>query len=593
MCARGSHTLRINCAVTEPDANFQLIEFEQVEAAPGTALLRIAARSSSTAGAGPLTLVITNGEHLYRHEQLPALPGPADLIRAAFSAPIEHVADGATFALELPGGEVVRLPAPARRHAALGTPPAPVSGAGATPPVSGPAAEEPGPSRLVEAERRAESRRLAISELERRLESERERRAAAESDIAHLRGERDAAWAQRDTAIADRDEALADRDQAEGRARAAAAAAGTLEAQVWAAADEATHAQAALEAQLTDRTAELERMRAAAEVAQARAHGSRREVTALGEQLAHVQAQIAVLEHTLDEREDERELAAAAMDDAVAAARAETAATHERVTALEDELGSLHDATARSDAQRSYDLETTQARLDVAHAEIEMARTEAEALRQHGAELESTLAEFDAALAARAAEIEVLREAVAQAGERSPAGAADRSPADTPSAGPEHEADLDARLAEARAVASGPLLAEVELLRAQVREHGNRLEAARMSRDAALARADTAEATLATRTSELDQLDEKVREQVKDVQRSREELVAVAEQTEAQREREHQRAEVAEAKNHELVEVLRSETEKRIRTEEALVTASAQHALTTESLALEAGRRDA
>ena len=114
-----------------------------------------------------------------------------------------------------------------------------------------------------------------------------------------------------------------------------------------------------------------------------------------------------------------------------------------------------------------------------------------------------------------------------------------------------------------------------------------------MSRDTALARADTAEAALATRTSELDQLDEKVREQVKDVQRSREELVAVAEQTEAQRERERQRADAAEAKNHELVEVLRTETEKRIRTEEALVAASAQHALTTESLALEAGRRDA
>jgi len=34
-------------------------------------------------------------------------------------------------------------------------------------------------------------------------------------------------------------------------------------------------------------------------------------------------------------------------------------------------------------------------------------------------------------------------------------------------------------LAEARADASGALLAEIELLRAQVREHGNRLEAAR------------------------------------------------------------------------------------------------------------------
>jgi chromosome segregation ATPase len=574
--------------VTEPEAQFQLIEFEQVEAAPGTALLRVAARPSRTTGVGPLTLVITNGERVYRHEQLPALPGPPDLIRAAFSAPLEHVANGATFALELPGGEVVRLPAPARRRAAFAMPAASVSGAAATPPVSGPAAEEPGPSRLVEAERRAESRRLALSELERRLQSERERRAAAESDIAHLRTERDEARAERDAALADRDEALGDRDQAEGRARAAAAAAGTLEAQVRGAADEATHAQAALEAQLADRTSELEQMRAAAEVAQARAHASRREVTSIDEQLAHAQAQITVLEQTLDEREDERELAAAAMDDAVSAARAETAATRERVTALKEELGSLGDATVRADAQHSYDYETAQARLDVAHAEIEMARTEVETLHHRNAELESTLAEFDAALAARAAEIELLRGAVGEAGGRSPAG-------------PDHDADLEAdhearlaeaRLAEARADASGALLAEVELLRAQVAEHGDRLQAAQASLDAAVARAGAAEAALATRKSELDQLDEKVREQVKDVQRSREELVAVAGQTEAQMERERQRADAAEAKNHELVEVLRTETEKRIRTEEALVAASAQHALTTESLALEAGRRD-
>ena len=227
--------------------------------------------------------MITDGEHLYRHEQLPALPGPADLIRAAFSAPLN-----ARHQWRRPSRSSCPTArscgCPPRRDGApaLGMSPSPVSGAGATPPVSGPAAEEPDPSRLVEAERRAESRRLAISELERRLQSERERRAAAESDIGRLRAERDEARAERDAALADRDEAVADRDQAEARARAAAAAAGTLEAQIRAAAaDEATHAQTALEAQLADRTAEIERMRAAAEVAQARAHASRREVTAI------------------------------------------------------------------------------------------------------------------------------------------------------------------------------------------------------------------------------------------------------------------------------------------------------------------------
>jgi hypothetical protein len=48
-----------------------------------------------------------------------------------------------------------------------------------------------------------------------------------------------------------------------------------------------------------------------------------------------------------------------------------------------------------------------------------------------------------------------------------------------------------------------------------------------------------------------------------------------------------------EARNRELSEAVRAETEKRIRAEEALVATSAQHALTTETLALEAARQDA
>ena len=192
--------------------------------------------------------------------------------------------------------------------------PGSASGTGAGPAVSGPHAEGTGnePARLVEAERRAESRRLAIAELERRLQSERERRSAAESDIAYLRAERDEARAERDSAVADRDEAVADRDQAEARARAAAAGAGTLEAQIRAGADVAIRAQTSLEAQLADRESELERMRTAAEVAQARSHASRREVTALDEQLAHAQAQITVLQQALDEHEAELASSAAA-----------------------------------------------------------------------------------------------------------------------------------------------------------------------------------------------------------------------------------------------------------------------------------------
>jgi predicted nuclease with TOPRIM domain len=98
-----------------------------------------------------------------------------------------------------------------------------------------------------------------------------------------------------------------------------------------------------------------------------------------------------------------------------------------------------------------------------------------------------------------------------------------------------------------------------------------------------------------------------VREQLKDVQRSREELVAAAEQTQAELDNERNRADSAEAELLRLQSAastvvdelknasaaVQAETEKRIRAEEALVTATAHHALTAESLALEASRRDA
>ena len=548
-------------AVTEAEAQFELVEFEQVEAAPGTALLRVAGRPTPAMTAGQLVLVIDDNGTEHRHEHLPALPGPAGLIRAAFSAPLEHVGTGATFALALPDGQTVRLPAPARRRAALSSVPTHGS-ATSTPPGSDTAhraAEEPAQasSRLVEAERRAESRRLAIAELERRLQGERERRSAAESDLAHLRTERDEARSERDAALADRDEAVADRDQAEARARAGAANAGSLEAQIRSTADAATRSQAAVEAQLADRVSELERIRSAAEVAQARAHASRRDVTALDEQLAHAQAQITVLQQALDQREAEHASTRSAMDDEVASARAETASVRERVTALEEEIASLHELASRADAQHTYDLDTAQSRIDAAHAETDAVRTETEALRHRSAELEATLAELDAALAKRSAEIELLRGAL---------GAADGA-----GGGAGLDADeLETRLAEARSEASSVLVAEVELLRAQVQEHGHNFEQAQQALRAAITRAETAEATAAKRGSELEEFGAKVREQITEVQRSRHELLTAAEATQHALELEKARADTAEARNRQLSEAVRLEAEQRVRAEEAL-----------------------
>ena len=349
--------------MSEADSQFELVEFEQVEAAPGTALLRVSGRPAPSLSAGPLTLVISDDRGDHRHEQLPSLPGSPDLIRAAFSAPLEDLSPGATYSLALPGGDLVRLPPPTPRRSTRSgsqaeTTAAPTSAA-AGGDSSTAAGADAASSSLAEAEALAESRRLAIAELEHRLQSERERRTAAESEMTHLRSEREDARAERDAAIADRDVALADRDEAEARARAAAATAGTLEAQLRASSDNATRTQTALEAELADRAAELGRIRNAAEVAQARAHASRRDATELDEQLAHAQAQMTVLQQQLDEREADRKSVATAFDHSLSSARDDTAAV--------------------------------QARLDVANAELEDARTEVEALRRRSVELQESL----------------------------------------------------------------------------------------------------------------------------------------------------------------------------------------------------------
>ena len=321
-------------AVTELEAQFELVDFEQVEAAPGTALLRVSGRPAGELHVGHLWLVIDDdGGAEHRYEQLPALPGPPGLLRAAFSAPLDHLGAGASFSLELPDGQLVRLPAPARRSTALSATPAPPEGP-------------------------------AVSELERRLRSERERRSAAESDLIHVRRERDEARAELDAALTDRDQATAERDQAEARARASAAHAGALEGQITAAEDAAIHMQAAHEAQLADRASELERMRSAAEIAQARAAANRRELTAREEQLAHAQAQIAVLRESVEPREAEP-------DAALARRAAEVELLRAQVQEHRDDLDSLkhsrHELVAAAEATQ-HALETERARAETAEA---------------------------------------------------------------------------------------------------------------------------------------------------------------------------------------------------------------------------------
>ena len=97
---------RIGRALADVLSSFELIEFEQFEATPGTALLRVSARAPAGALGGLPKLVIGDGKRRHRFPPLPAPPDAGGLLRAAFSAPAELISARATFSLELPDGSV-------------------------------------------------------------------------------------------------------------------------------------------------------------------------------------------------------------------------------------------------------------------------------------------------------------------------------------------------------------------------------------------------------------------------------------------------------------------------------------------------------
>ena len=130
-------------------SSIELEHFEQVEAAPGTALLRVAAKAALgvSADVAP-TLVIDDGARVHRITPIPAPPAPDGLLRVAYSVPFVLLGARPTFALQLSDGGLIRLPPPARS------------------------------SRLVA------PRSEATDELERRLRTEQNRRAQAERQAA-------------------------------------------------------------------------------------------------------------------------------------------------------------------------------------------------------------------------------------------------------------------------------------------------------------------------------------------------------------------------------------------------------------------------
>lgn len=102
--------------MTDAPHSIELEEFELVIAAPGTALLRVAARRppGHAADSRP-TLAIDDGDQVHRLAPLPAPPDPESLLRAAFRAPVALLVGDNAFTLELSGGAVLSLPPPVPR----------------------------------------------------------------------------------------------------------------------------------------------------------------------------------------------------------------------------------------------------------------------------------------------------------------------------------------------------------------------------------------------------------------------------------------------------------------------------------------------
>lgn len=93
---------------------FELIEFEHLEEATDTALLRVSARSPRASAAGSLALALGNGIGERRYPQLPERPAPPGLLRARFSVPPRQLARATQFTLLFADGSSARLPAPSR-----------------------------------------------------------------------------------------------------------------------------------------------------------------------------------------------------------------------------------------------------------------------------------------------------------------------------------------------------------------------------------------------------------------------------------------------------------------------------------------------
>ncbi len=423
--------------MTTRDRAFELVEFELVQAGAATVLLRVAARASSVVMPGRLTLVL-HGPQVVRLRALPAPADEADPVRAAFPASVQALTKVTDFLLELADGSRVQLPQPTRR--AVG--------------VAVAVAGEEG-SRLAEVEQRAEARRLAAIELERRLQAEQTRRAAAEAEVRRARSAvttEAAARVEIRTRLAEADADIerlkAERDEALGAVRSHAAA----------------------EVALTDRVAGLELLHA--RVGQ--------QTAALSDELEQAVSRAASLSQALSDALAERDAVQASLEARLATAQHEfEGRILEAQARLEQTSAALEDARAQAEASRAQAMELEAELVGVHGAADEIAaaladRTdeldrEREASIARERELQAELGVLEDRLATQADEIAALEQELVAGAEavelarREAEQAAAEQLAREREATAAAEAALAERAAEAEELRSGAFALEQEL----------------------------------------------------------------------------------------------------------------------------------
>ena len=99
--------------MTDDRSSIQLGEFERIQTAAGTSLLRIVARSyEREAFTGPATLVIDDGDRLHRLAALPSQPAAAGEVAVSYSVSTTLLASARAFSLELGDNQQLPLPQP-------------------------------------------------------------------------------------------------------------------------------------------------------------------------------------------------------------------------------------------------------------------------------------------------------------------------------------------------------------------------------------------------------------------------------------------------------------------------------------------------